>query len=131
MKRLVRSILLQRQRALRVAILAFAAGTLLYLGHPGQIGALPVPVLAGLLYAAFVTPAAVLTVAFLPGLTALSDAMQWSRLIFASFVAAFPEVLRPIADAPLASATIIILIGSGLVAAQRQRQRWMPVLAAV
>lgn len=124
MRNLIRSVLSQRQRALRVAGLAFMAGCLLYLDHPGQAGPLPVPVLAGLLYAAMVTPAAVLTAAILPALTALSDAVQWSRLAFATGVAAFPEVLRPVADAPLASATVILLTGSVLVAAQRQR--WLP-----
>ena len=119
MKSLVNRILSQRQRALRVALLAFSAGVLLYLGHPGHIGPLPLPLFTGLLYALFITPAAVLTVAFLPALTTLSDAMQWSRLGFASGVAAFPDVLRPVADAPLANATVIILIGMAVVTVRR------------
>ena len=119
MTSLINRILSQRHRALRVAVLAFAAGVLLYLGHPGHVGPLPVPLFTGLIYALFVTPAAVLTVAFLPALAALSDAMQWSRLAFASGVAAFPAVLRPVADAPLANATVIILIGMAFVAVRR------------
>jgi len=112
MKALFERIFAQRQRALRVAFLAFSAGVLLYLGHPGHVGAIPVPIFTGLLYAAFITPAAVVTAAFLPALAALSDAVQWSRLAFASMVAAFPAALRPLADAPLANATVVILLGT-------------------
>lgn len=120
----------QRRRALRVAFLAFCAGVLLYLGHPGHVGALPVPLFTGLAYALLITPAAVVTAAVLPALTALSDALQWSRLAFATSVAAFPAALRPVADAPLASATVIIALGSALVWAQRRRQATPALLAA-
>ena len=120
MKALLSRIVAQRTRALRIALLAFSAGVLLYLGHPGHIGALPVPIYTGILYALFITPAAVVTTAFLPALGALSDAIQWSRLGFASLVAAFPAELRPLADAPLVNATCIILAGSALVWTQNQ-----------
>jgi hypothetical protein len=111
----------QRPRALRVAVLAFLAGLLLYLGRPGQVGGLPVPLFSGLLYAAVVTPTAVATALVLPGLTALSDAVQWARLGFAAAVAAFPALLRPVADQPVLAATLVILGGAVLVAARQRR----------
>ena len=117
----------QAPRALRVAVLAFLAGFLLYLEHPGQVGALPVPFYVGLLYAGLITPAAVFTALFLPGLTRLSDAVQIARLVFAASVALFPAILRPLADQPVFSATIVILGGMGIVALSRQ---W-PALATV
>ncbi|MEZ5797184.1 MAG: hypothetical protein R3D63_06735 [Paracoccaceae bacterium] len=98
--RLATALCAQQRRALRVAALAFAAGVLLYLRHPGHVGALPVPLYTGLLYAGLITPAAVLTALFLPALTALSDAVQLSRLAFASAVAAFPGLLRPWPTSP-------------------------------
>jgi hypothetical protein len=113
----------QRQRALRVAALAFMAGLLLYLDRPGAVRGLPVPIFTGLLYAAFVTPAAVATALWLPGLTALSDAVQWARLGFAAAVAAFPAALRPWADQPLISATVVILGGMAIVTLSRRRKR--------
>lgn len=110
----------QRQRALRVAVLSFLAGLFLYLGRSGEVYGLPTPIFTGLLYATFVTPAAVATALWLPGLTALSDAVQWARLGFAAGVAAFPAVLRPVADQPLLAATVVILGGMAIVTT-RQR----------
>lgn len=131
MKTLFKRICAQKIRALRVAALAFSAGVLFYLGHPGHVGAIPVPVFTGILYAAFITPAAVVMAALLPALTTLSDAMQWSRLTFASLVATFPA-LRPLADAPLISATAIIALGSALVwlKAKRKDRSFTPFLTA-
>ncbi len=111
----------QGPRALRVAVLAFLAGVLLYLGRPGTVGPLPVPLYTGLMYAAFVTPAAVLTAVFLPALVALSDAVQWARLGVAALTAAFPAVMRPVVDTPVLSATLVILCGTALVALQRRQ----------
>jgi hypothetical protein len=119
----VHALMAQRRRALRVAVLAFTAGLLLYLGRPGAVGGLPVPVYTGLLYAAFVTPAAVMTAIWLPGLTALSDAVQWARLGFSAAVAAFPALMRPVADQPILSATVVILCGTGLLALGKRRRR--------
>lgn len=110
----------QRQRALRVATLAFLAGLLLYLDRPGEVYGLPIPIFTGLLYAAFVTPAAVATALWLPGLTALSDAVQWARLGFSAGVAVFPAVLRPVADQPLLGATVVILGGLAIVTTSRR-----------
>lgn len=129
MTSLMQRIVSQRLRAARIAALAFSAGALLYLGKAGSIGPVPLPVFTGLLYALFITPAAVLTAAFLPALTSLSDAMQWSRLAFAGSVAAFPATLRPVADAPLASASVIIAIGTALVWARRHLRAGRPAPA--
>ncbi|WP_136645489.1 hypothetical protein [Tabrizicola sp. YIM 78059] len=123
----LRGIAAQRHRALRVAVLSFLAGLLLHVDRTGHVGNLPIPLFTGLLYMAFVTPAAVATALLLPGLTALSDAVQWARLAFAAAVAAFPAVLRPVADQPLLGATVVILGGMAIVAT-RQRQR-RPVTA--
>lgn len=113
----------QGPRALRVCILAFLAGVLLYLDRPGMVGGLPLPLFTGLLYAAFITPAAVVTAVLLPGLTKLSDAVQVSRLCLAAGVALFPDVLRPLADQPIVNATAVILGGMALVAAARRMAR--------
>ena len=113
----------QGPRALRVALLAFAAGVLLYLGRPGTVGGLPAPVFAGLLYAGLITPAAVLTAAFLPTLTALSDAVQLARLGFAMTVALAPGIMRPLADQPMINATVVILGGLAIVRVQAVRAR--------
>lgn len=123
MNALISRVLAQKSRALRVFLLAFSAGALFYLGHPGHVGNVPVPLLTGLLYGLFITPAAVLTIAVLPALGALSDAVQWSRLAFASLVAAFPGALRPLAEAPLISATVVIGLASALVWLQTRRGR--------
>ncbi len=109
----------QGPRALRVCILAFLAGMLLYIDRPGMVGALPLPLFTGLLYAAFITPAAVVTAVFLPGLTKLSDAVQVSRLCLATGVALFPAVLRPLADQPFVNATVVILGGMAILSLTR------------
>ena len=127
MRRVVSDVMDQAPRALRVSILAFLAGYLLYLDHPGHVGALPAPVYVGLLYAALITPTAVATAMFLPGLTRLSDAVQIARLAFATAVALFPALLRSVADQPMFSATVVILGGMAIVALSRQ---W-PTLATV
>lgn len=127
MHRVVSDVRDQAPRALRVAVLAFLAGFLLYLDHPGHVGALPAPLYVGLLYAGLITPAAVATSVFLPGLTRLSDAVQIARLAFATAVALFPALLRPLADQPMLSATLVILGGMAIVALSR---RW-PALATV
>lgn len=127
MQRVLSDVRDQAPRALRVGVLAFLAGFLLYLDHPGHVGALPAPIYVGLLYAGLITPAAVATAVFLPGLTRLSDAVQIARLTFATAVALFPAVLRPLADQPFFSATLVILGGMAIVALSRQ---W-PALATV
>jgi hypothetical protein len=127
MHRVVSDVRDQAPRALRVGVLAFVAGFLLYLDHPGHVGALPAPMYVGLLYAGLITPAAVATAVFLPGLTRLSDAVQIARLAFATSVAMFPELLRPLADQPMLSATVVILGGMAIVAVSRH---W-PALATV
>lgn len=129
MKAVINRVRAQKRRALRVFCLAFSAGALLYLGYPGQVGPVPLPLLTGLLYGLFITPAAVLTIAILPALGAFSDAVQWSRLAFASLVAAFPTALRPLAEAPLISASVVIGLGAGLVWLQGRRSRHTPAPA--
>ncbi len=121
MQRVMSRFMDQGPRALRVCILAFLAGFLLYHDRPGQIGALPVPLFIGLMYAGLITPAAVLTAVFLPGLTKLSDAVQVARLGFAASVALFPAVMRPLAEQPVFNATAVILGGMAIVALTR----WM------
>lgn len=127
MRRVVSDIRGQAPRALRVSVLAFLAGYLLYLDHPGHVGSLPAPMYVGLLYAGLITPAAVATAVFLPGLTRLSDAVQIARLAFATAVALFPASLRSLADLPMFSATVVVLGGIAIVALSRQ---W-PALAPV
>jgi len=111
----------QGPRAIRVALMAFLSGLLLYLDRPGLVGPLPVPLFTALLYAGLVAPAAVLTAVLLPGLAALTDAVQVSRLGFAAAVAAFPAWLRPLADQPVLSASIVVLGGSALLWLWRRR----------
>ena len=127
MRRLVTDVRDQAPRALRVAVLAFLAGYLLYLDRPGHVGGLPVPMYVGLLYAGLITPAAVATAVFLPGLTRLSDAVQIARLAFATAVALFPATLHALAEQPLFSATVVVLGGMTIVALS---QHW-PALATV
>lgn len=111
----------QAPRAQRVCGLAFLAGVLLYLDHPGHFGPLPTPLFVGLLYAALITPTAVATAVFLPGLTPLSDAVQIARFGFATAVALFPAGFRPLADQPVINASVVILGGMAIVAWSRHR----------
>lgn len=117
----------QAPRAMRVGVLAFLAGMLLYLDHPGQVGPLPAPLYVGLLYAGLITPAAVATALFLPALTRLSDAVQIARLMFAAAVALVPGAFRALADQPLINATVVIMGGMAIVAMSQHR----PGLAAL
>lgn len=123
MRKYILSIMAQRSRAGRVALLAFAAGVILHVGHPGNVGPLPVPVFAGLLYAAFATPAAVLTVAIIPAMLEFSDAVQWSRIGVALLTASVPNAMRPTFDHPLVSATLVILLATALITARKRLQR--------
>ena len=115
---------------MRVAILAFLAGSLLYLDRSGEVCGQRIPISTGLLYATCVPPTAAAKALWLPGLTALSDAVPWPRPGFSAGVAVLPAVLCPVADQPILGATVVILGGLGIVTTCRRfRSAAKPVQA--
>jgi hypothetical protein len=118
----LRRVYRERRRLAFVSLMAFVAGYLLYRGIPGQAFGLPIPIFTGLFYAAFVGTAAVATTLLLPRLRFTLEMVAISRVVFATFVSFFPEILRPVLDNPFQNATTVIvgaaaahwLVSSGL-----------------
>lgn len=98
----------QSRRILIAGALAFVSGNLLYAHLPGQIAGLRVPISIGLFYGLVVMVGVLFTTGFFPRQRHLVDAVAVSRLGFALFVVAAPEIGQPLTTEPLYSATIVV-----------------------
>jgi len=103
-----------RRRIAFAAMLAYPAGYLLYAHFQATALGLPVPVFAGLFYAAFVAIAACLICVFLPGLRFAIETVALSRFALASLAASAPELAKLLIGSPFVNATLVIL-GAALV----------------
>ncbi len=98
----------ERRRVGLVTALAFLAGYILYARVDMSVLGVNLPVLTGLLYAAFVGPAALATFLFMPALRLLTEAVALSRLGFACFVYCVPDPGLTLASLPLVNASLVI-----------------------
>ena len=114
MRKLVAHVSLERRRLAFVVTLAFIAGALLYANVPTAAGVLPAPVLAGLLYAGLIGPAALMTCIFIPTARFLIEGIAVSRLAVALTAFNFPEIGQVLLASPLIM-TLIVVAGGSLI----------------
>lgn len=95
-----------------LVVLAFPAGYLLYAPYDGiSVHGMPVPVYAGLLYAAGISGAGLLTCLVLPAMRFTIEAIAVGRLMLAAFVQLVPAVAVVLPTAPVTQATLIVAAG--------------------
>ncbi|MCV2880769.1 hypothetical protein [Actibacterium sp. XHP0104] len=98
----------ERRRLAFVTPLAFLAGVILYADYPGLAFGLPVPVFAGLLYAAGVGGACLVMGLFAPSLVTLSEGAAVTRIALALMVVQFPDIGHAVMAAPVLNATLVV-----------------------
>lgn len=114
LNRLVTHARLERRRLLFVVSLTFVAGALLYAHVPAEIAGLPAPLLAGLLYAGLIGPAALATCVLLPAARFLVEGIAISRLAVALTAFNFPELGMALLTSPLLM-TLLVVSGGSLI----------------
>ena len=104
----------ERRRLLFVASMAFLAGVLLYLPAPIYVGAVHISLISGVVYATVVGLAAFFVCLILPSMRFMIEAVAVSRLFFAFFVLAMPQIGFQILANPLLTALLVVAGGAAI-----------------
>lgn len=110
--RILETIHRERRRLLFVVILSYVAGLLAHLHIDLFVSGWPIAIFFASLQATVVFLFALLICLFAPSMRFMIEAFAVSRLAFALFVFAFPDIGYPVLTNPVLAAMIVVLGGS-------------------